>query len=458
MLAIEPGLSFKRTLLHIRGTIYLHLCSRQKLFALGGESMIFGSCVAFFTVIVGHTGPATDISTASIVTHRGARRVFASRQASAAPDIGQASHVHPMYSTTGAYVPAKNQTMPCYFSGTACRAGGAIYPAAGANMVDSQLTINGEVVCTVTATPPMMYAAMFPSVIFDSTHFANGSVVTVTASGHDSLGNFFTGSGSSTVKNSAALYGRYDFEVISPGGPGQKGIPIVQAYCSFANILATQTVVPLGASDQGWKSSRFYGDLQTSGSSIVYVHTHGEHINQSWNPPTPPSDTFILADLDEIPRDAANSQSDYHILASTVFEKETYAIGTGGLPPYNPNGVPPIWLEFNDACYTGQNNAFASAFLYPYANAYGGWCENQTQLGWSIAKYTDQTAVCADAFWSLLLLGFTADEARVRIPMVYQNGSWTGDPRQLVQCWGDWNMRLHGVYTNSPGQETRWHT
>ncbi len=420
--------------------------------------MILGSLVSFFTVIAGLHWPAIDNSAVRIVPSRVARLGVTAMRVTAAPDIAQGWQINPLYCTTGAFVPASGTPMPNYFSGTACRAQGAIYPVSGKNMVDSQLTINGEVVCTITATPPMMYVAMFPSVIFDSTHFANGSAVTVTASGHDNAGNFYTGSGTSIVKNRAMFYGRYDFEVTSPAGPGQKGIPTARTFCTYANIQADQVVVPQGASDQGWRASRFYNDLQTSGSSIVYVHTHGEQTYPTWNPPVTPPDTSISSDLDEVDPNNATLASEYSILASTVFAAQSNAIGTGGLPPYNPSGVPPIWLEFNDACYTGQNNAFANAFLYPYANAYGGWCENQAQLGWSISKYTNQTYICGNVFWSYLQMGYTAHDARLQIPNVYLGGSWTGDPRDLVQCWGDWNMRLHGVYTNMTGLETRWHT
>ncbi len=93
--------------------------------------------------------------------------------------------------------------------------------------------------------------------------------------------------------------------------------------------------------------------------------------------------------------------------------------GASQYPLYN-SGTPPVWLAFVDGCYTGAGNEFADAFLLPYWTAYNTrQCNDQAELGWSIAKTSDQTKACAEAFWFDMRDGWDADSARRHIYAAY---------------------------------------
>jgi len=208
--------------------------------------------------------------------------------------------------------------------------------------------------------------------------------------------------------------------------------------------------------DLGWPSNWFYNAMEET-ISVVYLHTHGEAECAVPDPPiSEPPATWMLSDLDELglyPEEEPDWK--YFIVPDSILYRRQLAIGSG-TPPFNSTGKPPIWLAFNDGCKTGNDNAFAEAYLWPYTTINGDWCANQAQCGWSIYKTSNQTKPCMEVFWGYMADGWHADKARIELYDAYQGLNKPLDPRDLVHVYGDWNTRLHGVYTGTPGQETRW--
>lgn len=386
---------------------------------------------------------------------------------------------------TGSLAASVNNPMPLYFSGTACRATGSLdsitaegYPTKMNLWIGGELAAHWETDLgpdlaakpdqTLSSVKPQkpsdrkLAAASIPralSVMFDSPHFANGTQLEVRFEAWTNKG-YFTNKKSAPVKNIAAIFGRYDLEVLSPEGPGQKGIPAVVQACNQMQINSSTIIVPTTASQKGWPSSWYYSALQQP-VSVAYIHTHGERVVYPPTNPYDPSFIGLWSDLDELSLPAGTQPPTEYMIApqsssgGSVQSSRQQAMGSG-LPPFNSSGLPPIWLAFNDACITGRTNAYAEAYLWPYQNAYGGWCENQASCGWTIYKSTNQTKACIEVFWSAMASGWDTDTARVRLYFSYQGDDKPTNERALVHVYGDFCTRLHGVYTAQLGQESRW--
>jgi hypothetical protein len=180
-----------------------------------------------------------------------------------------------------------NTPMPYYFSGTACRAVGGLdsipvegypnvmnlyiggqlaahYEGAG----DSPFRISSDVAGRFDIGPKILSTPRALSVIFDSTHFANGTSLVIFFEAWTNTG-YFSASGSASVMNEATLFGRYDFEV--SGTAGQRGIPTVESALTSSQVHYDGKV----NTTQGWTSSNFYNDIEIA-TSVVLIHTHGE--------------------------------------------------------------------------------------------------------------------------------------------------------------------------------------
>lgn len=346
-------------------------------------------------------------------------------------------------------VPADFSTMPLYFSGAACRASGIVEAGDGIGpVIWMDLFINGDLVAHWDWFQDTPFPPAGLQVMFDSSHFAHGSTVLVEFDAYFEGGGSTHASGSSAVKNSAVLYGRNDFEVT--GHVDQKGFPAV-----IGSLAASNYDTPVTVTTLGWADYNFLAALE-SDKNVSYVHTHGEAATLMPNLPFPvPGAAWITSDYDEL-SNPPGPVSQFYVDALEVYASRQLAIGSGNLPPYNPSGKPPLNIAFNDCCATGINNTFAEAYLWPYANAYGGWTECQSQLGWSVIKYSLATKVSMLAFWGHLQQGYTADEARLQAEATYR--TWVlynvgdidlPDQRLLLHCYGDWYTRLHGVYSGT---------
>lgn len=345
-------------------------------------------------------------------------------------------------------VPADYPTMPLYFSGAACRASGAVDESEGPP-IWMDLFVNGELVAHWDWFQDVPEMPEGLQVMFDSSHFPNGTTVTVEFDAYFLYGGASHASGTSVVGNRAVLFGRHDFEVT--GHPDQFGFPAVLSSLSSSNYVSIWQITTLG-----WADYDYLASLE-SNPNVLYIHTHGDAGVQMPSPPQPaPVGTWLLSDYDELPSPPQYPVDPFYINSGECLAARQAAIGTGGLPPYNPSGKPPINIGFNDGCLTGLGNGFAEAYLWPYQNAYGMWTECQSQLGWSVLKYSLATRPCMEEFWTNMQIGYTADEARVEAENRYyqwvmEHGIEEKLPGQrfLIHCYGDWYARLHGVYSGT---------
>jgi len=386
-------------------------------------------------------------------------------------------------------VPASG-SMPAYFSGTNARISAAAIPPIeiptdntpailpppnppNPLIVEAWLYIGGQLTyhydwASLPTPRPAPYPAMTVNVMFDSTHFADGTNLQIEFRVKDQNGSIYSNTGAAVVINKAVLYGRHDFEV--GGDPEQMGFSTVSQACSGMNIQVRES-----KNERGWKATEFYNSIEGP-TSVVYLHTHGWSDMYVLNPPLPSPwnpDTYMLSDLDELP--AVDPDTEYYIYPTQAVRFNPYnvlyhrqlSIGSQ-YPPFNSTAKPPITLAFCDGCLSGNDNAFAEGFLWPYANYYGGWCEDQSQLGWSISKWSHCTLDCQVVFWNALKEGYTVHQARLElfdrfvewedenIPDVQQVNPT--NPVGLVHIYGDYYTRLHGVYSESSllTSELRW--
>lgn len=95
-------------------------------------------------------------------------------------------------------------------------------------------------------------------------------------------------------------------------------------------------------------------------------------------------------------------------------------------------------------------NAFANAFVPPVyprlCNRFNRGCANQALLGWHGPGPIANARVRADEMFSLFQAGWTAHEVREEIARMADAAR---PPQDVLRLWGDFDMRLHGVYTGS---------
>jgi hypothetical protein len=333
------------------------------------------------------------------------------------------------------------------------------------------LSIGGQVVKTWVrdpTRPPTVPDSQ--NVVWDSTHFSSASTTIVakvkyllkrTSTGETAIQEV-THTKTMPIKNKAALFGRNEWE--NGSFPDGNGAGTSQTKLPGLNIVPMSPVTFMG-----WTSFNFYQTIQNDGPSVVYVNTHGNPAKTVANPPvSPPHLTWLQSDLDEVdPTYSLMPLTQYLIIGAqyqelapgdSIYSRRVLANGSG-LPFKNSTGHPPIWFAWNDACWTGNDNAFAEGYLYPYYTQGGAWCENQSQMGWSIASPIAMAKPGAETVWDHFQTGYTADESRLQLYIRYRQ--WccdNGEPvppvgstaaRATIRLFGDFYTRLHGVYTGT---------
>jgi hypothetical protein len=272
-------------------------------------------------------------------------------------------------------------------------------------------------------------------VSFDSTHFADGAMVTVSIEAWDDQGGHGSAQDSAPVNNRGIAYGRHDFEYLKPGWAG---VPSVTAAWEATNHTYTADV------SSGWTSAEILGSLATA--TIFYVNTHGDTLDNKW---------WFNSDRDEANGIWENIYPRFD--EPNVLEVRQTAVGTG-LPPWN-SGVPPISIGFTDACTTGQTNEFAAGLLWPYESQ-NGWTVDQAVLGWSIYSEGRATTATQTAFWNALAEGYTVNKARNRALDAYSQAlNIPRVPNDTLRVWGDFATTMHGVYLGIDGDtpSTEWY-
>lgn len=370
-------------------------------------------------------------------------------------------------------VPASG-SMPAYFSGTNARISAtAIPPIAIATdstpamqpplspsnplIVEAWLYIGGQLTyhydwSSLPTPRPAPYPAMTVNVMFDSTHFADGTNLQVEFRVRDENGAIFSSSGYATVYNKATLYGRYDLEIQPLTWNGTEYVQGDSQNNTWASVYGvSDKLTDIGYSINaqrtsiGWTASQMLSDLEPC--TLFLAHSHGNE-NNFWSdhndywyhyPNAYPYDQSHLSEA-IWPLPALNR-------TNVVKPHREQANGTG-LPPFN-TGTPPINLAFLKYCHSGDANDFAEAFLYPGGNAYTGYSsfpEDQSLCGYAVSVDTTDSEPVASVFFDALYSGYTVHQSR--IALYYSCGTDNANVYEgYLRVYGDFHTRLKGVYT-----------
>lgn len=186
-------------------------------------------------------------------------------------------------------------------------------------------------------------------VMFDSTHFSNGSLEVKLRI--KSNGVWHEDTYSAPVKNYSKNFGKSAWEAVL----GSDGATFVHYLMTSIGISSS-----LIASWQ-WD----YNDIESALSSctLLYFNTHGNV-------------GIFLDDCDNTIYPTSSQGTPDFLTWRT-------AVNGSGYPPLNSTGNPPINLAVWDSCLTGTDASFLSS-LHPFWNAYGGLIEDQAIAGWKV--------------------------------------------------------------------------
>jgi hypothetical protein len=315
-----------------------------------------------------------------------------------------------------------------------------VNPHGGYYITFAELKVNGTVVKTYTAADvtPMTVAV---AAIFDSTHFAPNSTVTVTLDateatvGFPLLINTWHADGTAPVKNKNVSYQH----------PIGNSIQLIDG--KLSNAKWEKTMV----SNSTWTPSNMFSNMTRvsiysySGHGIIPPWGAYDSIlsgdDQAWIPPYPISG--VLYDNFEY-----NAQQ---------------RVGGPDLPPYNQTHEPATSFGYFDCCWIGRHNNFIR-LCWPYSDVYGNWIDVS---GRSIFAYTlriaagvsetNRVTVVYDSLTSEHTVWQARkseiDEAANGLPMTVVEDPPASISRQLtngdVAIYGDIYTRITGVYTGS---------
>lgn len=326
--------------------------------------------------------------------------------------------------------------MPCYFSGTNCRADGSVVPNSGRYITFAQLSINGTIVKTYTqptGEPPPLLVSI--GVRFDSTHFEPDAYVSVKVEGWDDAFNYYFSYDSSMTRNRAVSYAHSELVY---GASGFWGM--------ISELNFTGSVVDGG----DWTTSGLIADMGVC--SVLFVASHG-------------NEYFHWDDQD----------SPFYAVPGPAhtFDYENARIGHigTGLPPYNSTWAPPITVGYLYACNCGDTDAFTTV-LWPYWNAYGDLVTDQC-----VFAYTCYVPVSKATEHAELLFGPMAEgkTAAISLGLFNENALaedlqvWDVSPTQFdvdsrnieagdLALYGDGYSRLTTVYTGSNSSPNGWYS
>lgn len=257
--------------------------------------------------------------------------------------------------------------MPNYWSGTNCRASG--WAQIGGPIYAAELFLNGELVNEWVIGNPIEEEApwnFFLEVMFDSSHFSNGTPVEVKFRVLTYSGWQEGSSDPDPIVNNKLMM----FE--DPAPPTPDPVPTVQALMSGKNYLL------YGEDGPSWGETDYFAIM--SGSNAVFYAGHGNPYEHS----APTGSTLTWPEYEAY---------------------RTSHIGSG-IPPFN-TGAPPVNFCHLVACNCGDTNDFIRV-CHPYYMAWGGpWMENQALLAYTCYTSQSHRALNAELIWEKLALGYT---------------------------------------------------
>lgn len=370
-------------------------------------------------------------------------------------------------------VPASpTEPMPNYWSGTNCRASAVAILAGGGSYAITrlQMKIGGIIVFDQTRPydpeDPPVPNKWFLHMMFDSTHFSDGSSVSIVVTAWDQLGRAFVSpTRSAVVYNWAALLARYDLDVdakawsssssswVEPIDPyAWRCSDITSSVFAASNIKVTSVTNSLG-----WTDADLLPQLQTCTAFWVYSHGNSDTINGGFFETdrrdahfetTPPSLSPQLM------------RGGYSNLPNHVPTQPTrsLAVGSGGVPPFN-SGFPPINLAVLWACNDATKAIGSPYYSLPHSLVWPGYnfftqagptIENQAVVGTAPGMFVLTTAwrPVTETFFQTLYEGRTVHNARIEAYLTHKD--LTGGPANydlFLLVWGDYATRMRGVYT-----------
>ncbi|MCC6402757.1 MAG: hypothetical protein IT207_01980 [Fimbriimonadaceae bacterium] len=308
---------------------------------------------------------------------------------------------------------------PYYFSDTNARASGHGYTGGLVNgqtvyVATAVLKLNGETVRTYQwqAGEPQVSSVTL-AVMFDSSHFAHDSTVTVEFIFVDSLGRWFNDDMQAPVKNRVISYSHHDEGIY----PRAAAVPQI--------FLGPQNDSSKLQDGGGWIGSAMLEDLD--GATAVQYAGHG-------------APGHFVDDTDE---------PVYAVGLDSVLEYRMEQMG-GGDPPFNTGYAPPIGFALILACCCGADDRFVS-FLHPGKNAYSSETEDQAVLAFSASPYLAQYSYMSAVIHENLVAGYSVFSAR---QYVLNDGQFSvevgGNEVDLAAAhfpiYGDPFTRLKNVY------------
>lgn len=365
--------------------------------------------------------------------------------------------------------------MPSYWSGTNCKIGFvcATEPDPANPMLIEptirgyEIFIGGELTASYHAPPMGPYLfAITRNVVFDSTHFGEGSSIDVKVKVYATDGTFQETTASRPVVNRSRLLVQKDFLLLNLF-PYAEQIQMAGVHSSANYHTATRF-------DSTWTKSDLRSDVKMS--TIFSVQTHGS--NGSNNFPG-----AKIVDNNHIPKRADDPLGEawrfyaleIHAPFYSAESARIEAIGEGptpsndALPPYN-DGEPVLTIAFVNSCHTGTTNAFKSALTWPLGTRYSpnppGGDENEAVVSFEPTAYFPESRYGELVFWQKLLQsGWTVDEARDAAVDEYNskvnqfNQLRDEDDDKSVQLeytdmtlFGDFSAKAKSVYGGLPTQ------
>ncbi len=324
--------------------------------------------------------------------------------------------------------------MPNYWSGTNCRASG--WAQIGEGIYAAELSLNGEPVETwIAPDPEILPLSVGLKVMFDSSHFSNGTEVEVTyrvwglwSGMHEAKSN-----PDPVVKNKLMMFEDPD---TSDDGPD----PVPTVY----GLMAGKNYAMHAEDGHFWSSDDFRAAMW--GSNVIFFSGHGAEAHH-----TSPINPWMT---------------------HAMYQSERTAINGTGLPPFNSTIYPQVNFCHLVACICGRTDNFKKA-LYPYYMGWGGgYLENQAVLTFTNFSQTVQRWKNSELIWEKLALGWTVGAVRAWLRDVWlpSNPGVIKMSNDTSPTWrnatiSDWNlicgedqgaMRLKSVYTGTNSPPANW--
>lgn len=216
------------------------------------------------------------------------------------------------------------------------------------------------------------------AVMFDSFYYAfPNSTITVKCKVYAEThpggsGQWFEDSYTVSVANKGALFGINDLEN-SGGGAGALA---ADSRLSVIGFPKTRTY------HWGWTGSYDF-PLHVNNSNLVYYAGHGTPTTIYDGVQSVQNDWGYWCGIPIYARQMDGTPSVQAVISAKM---------GSGLPPFNSGSYgacPPVNIAVHMACHAENpnlpaGNTYFSSYFLPYWNGYGGYCENQGFLGWTI--------------------------------------------------------------------------